>query len=318
MPASNTCRRAGLLASLIVVLASLEGCGGALRGVSRSTGRMGVVRGTVIAADGRTPIADATVALDGAGVMTRSGPDGSYTLKGVPAGSQVIVASRGVFISRSRAEVRPDAVTRANDAPLRSAGKLAFVRGATDTIEDIVDRLVGNPIDEIRATDLGQATITAQYRMILLNCGLDEALASDPAIVNNLREFVRSGGTLYASDHAAGYVHGIFPAFMARHDGEAQVVLATLTDPRLASFVGRTRVNIHYDLGAWATIASMPAAARVLARGVVVADAIAGRSAPLAIEIPLGAGRVIFTTFHNRAGVTEEQVSVLKHFIYLP
>lgn len=318
MPASNVSHRTGLFASLTLALALLQGCGVALRGVSSSRGPVGVVRGTVITADGRTPIADATVALDGAAVMTRSGPDGSYTLKGVPAGSQVIVASRGVFTSRSRAEVRPDAVTRASDMPLRSGGKLAFVRGATDTIEEIVDRLLGNPIDEIRASDLGDATITAQYRMILLNCGLDEALATDPAIVRNLREFVRAGGTLYASDHAAGYVHGIVPEFMARHDGQEQVVLATLTDPRLAAFVGRTRVNIHYDLGAWATIASMPEAARVLARGTVVADSVLSRSAPLAIEIPLGAGRVIFTTFHNRAGVTEEQVSVLKHFVYLP
>lgn len=318
MPASNPRRHAGRFACLLLALTSLQGCGLAVRGVSRSMGPVGVVRGTVVAADGRTPIADATVALDGAAVTTRSGRDGSYTLKGVPAGSQVIVASRGVFTSRSRADVRADAVTRASDAPLRSGGKLAFVRGATDTIEEVVDRLLGNPIDEIRATDLSQAAITARYRMILLNCGIDEALASDSAVVGNLREFVRAGGTLYASDHAAGYVHAIFSGFSTRRDGQEQVVEATLTDPRLASFVGRTRVDLHYDLGAWAMIAAMPESARVLARGVVVTASGESRNVPLAIEIPLGAGRVIFTTFHNRAGVTEEQVSVLKHFVYLP
>lgn len=31
----------------------------------------------------------------------------------------------------------------------------------------------------------------------------------------------------------------------------------------------------------------------------------------------LGEGRVVFTTFHNEAVVTPDQVAVLRHFIYI-
>jgi hypothetical protein len=31
-----------------------------------------------------------------------------------------------------------------------------------------------------------------------------------------------------------------------------------------------------------------------------------------------GQGRLVFTTFHNEAGATADQIAVLRHFIYLP
>ena len=37
---------------------------------------------------------------------------------------------------------------------------------------------------------------------------------------------------------------------------------------------------------------------------------------PLAIAITHGQGRVVYTTFHNEAGVTQDQLAVLRYFIH--
>jgi hypothetical protein len=37
---------------------------------------------------------------------------------------------------------------------------------------------------------------------------------------------------------------------------------------------------------------------------------------PLAISITHGTGRVVYTTFHNEAGVTADQLAVLRYFIF--
>jgi hypothetical protein len=201
---------------------------------------------------------------------------------------------------------------------LASTGKLAFVRGSFDAIQTIVSTGLGNAIEEISAADLANPTITSKYRMIFLNCGLDEGGAFSSATIANLRAFMQSGGTIYASDYASSYVKGLFPTYEFDYNGDAQTIQATITDASLQAFVAKTSVSIAYDLDAWTDILQLPTGATVLLRGTYLAGGIQRVNQPLAFVVTQGTGRLVFTTFHNETGVTQDQVAVLRHFIYLP
>ena len=60
------------------------------------------------------------------------------------------------------------------------------------------------------------------------------------------------------------------------------------------------------------------AGAAVLLRGSYTAGGSPRVNQPLAFIVPHGTGRLVFTTFHNEAGATPDQIAVLRHFIYLP
>jgi hypothetical protein len=229
------------------------------------------------------------------------------------------VATRGAFRATVNVNVQPNQSVAAPNAKLTSTGRLAYVRGTFDTIEQIVQGTLGNPMDEIQASSLSNSAITSQYRIIFLNCGLDTAPLDNPAaVVANLLAFMQAGGTIYASDWAGDYVKALFPAFNFTIDGDAQNATATVVDASLQAFIGKTNVAIVYDLDSWTDITAVPTSAVTLLRGSYTALSAQRTNQPLAFVIPHGAGRLVFTTFHNEAGATTDQIAVLRHFIYLP
>jgi uncharacterized protein YjdB len=317
-------------AGTATMTATVEGkTGSALLTVTAVSAGVGTVTGTVTAADGTTPIGDALVEVEGtsafggsatagrAPISTRSAANGTYTLQNVPAGPQVIVATRGAFQARVNVTVVGNQTVVAPKAPLTSTGKLAYVRGVFDKIQNVVTS-GGNAIEEIEASDLANSAITSKYRMIFLNCGLDETFATDDATIANLRAFMQAGGTIYASDYASVYVKGLFPTYNFDYAGDAQTIQATVTDASLEAFVAKPSVTITYDLDAWTDVIQLPTGATVLLRGSYVASSVQRDNQPIAFMIPQGSGRLVFTTFHNETGATQDQIAVLRHFIYLP
>ena len=162
------------------------------------------------------------------------------------------------------------------------------------------------------------SAVTSKYRMIFLNCGLDETSADNAATIANLRAFMQSGGTIYASDYASVYVKGLFATYNFDYTGEEQTIQATITDASLQAFVNKTSVSIAYDLDAWTDILQLPTGATVLLRGSYRANGVQRTNQPIAFVVPQGSGRLVFTTFHNETGATQDQIAVLRHFIYLP
>jgi uncharacterized protein YjdB len=260
--------------------------------------------------------AEAAVALPI--ISTRTALNGTYTLQNVPQGPQTIVATRGAFRAVVNVNVQPNQSVAAPNAALTSTGKLAFVRGEFDSIEQIVQGTLGNPIDELQATQLGSSSVTSQYRMIFLNCGLDEAPAMTPAVIANLRAFLQNGGTIYASDWAGVYVKELFPTFDFDFEGDQQTITATVVDGSLQAFVGKVAVQIVYDLDSWTDILALPTGATTLLRGTYVSLGVSRANQPIAYVLQHGSGKLIFTTFHNETGATADQIAVLRHFIYLP
>lgn len=66
---------------------------GVLRHTARPQTGNAVIRGKVTNAGG-VPVADARVSVQGANATTSTGPDGSFTLTGVPAGTQAVLVRR--------------------------------------------------------------------------------------------------------------------------------------------------------------------------------------------------------------------------------
>ena len=230
----------------------------------------------------------------------------------------MLVVTRGAFQARVNVTVVANQTVAAPKAPLVSTGKLAYVRGIFDKIEEVVSEGLGNAIEEISVADLANPAITSKYRMIFLNCGLDESAVGSAATISNLRAFMQSGGTIYASDFASIYVKDLFPTYNFAYAGDEQTIQATVTDASLQAFVGKTSVTIAYDLDSWTDVTQLPTGATVLLRGTYLAGGSQRANQPIAFVVAHGSGRLVFTTFHNETGATQDQIAVLRHFIYLP
>jgi len=145
--------------------------------------------------------------------------------------------------------------------------------------------------------------------ILFVNCGTPDRV--DPTV---LAEFVRSGGCLYASDHADDVVNRAFPNLFTfgGRTGHAGPVTAAVVDPELAAVVGRD-ITVHFDMGAWTVLH------RCEGDTLLRATSGAYSGLPVMAYAEYGAGSVFYTCFHNRAQASEQekrllQLLVLKQF----
>jgi hypothetical protein len=294
----------------------LSACGA---GESIAPGTPGSITGKVTAEDGTTPVASAIVYIESKGVASgvTSEVDGDFTINQVEPGTHVVIAEKGNFRSATSVTVQPGKAVNL-PAKLKPSGKLGYVRGSFDRIEDILTSL-GYAPDELTETTLSTPSALSQYKMIFMNCGSGTSFDVGPA----LKAWIQAGGTLYASDFELDFVQSMFPEhILAIGSGDEQSVTATITNSALEAFTGKSTASIVYDLGAWRMLESISATPSVLLRGNVTGfdeatfEPRTFNNQPLAISFTHGSGRVVYTTFHNEAGVTADQLAVLRFFIF--
>ncbi len=138
--------------------------------------------------------------------------------------------------------------------------------------------------------------------LLFVNCGTGDPL--DPA---SLQRFVHEGGCLYASDLTSDLITAAFPG-MFRFDGSGQagLVAANVVDDELRQVVGDS-TTVHFDMGSWSVLAGCRGETLVEA---APGTAYAGR--PLMVEVESGEGAVFYTSFHNRAQVSEQERILLQ------
>jgi hypothetical protein len=138
--------------------------------------------------------------------------------------------------------------------------------------------------------------------LLFVNCGTSDSL--DPA---SLQRFVYAGGCLYASDLTSGLITAAFPGtFRFGGSGAAGMVAAKVVDDELCEVVGDSTM-VHFDMGSWAVLEGCQGETLVeAAKG----TAYAGR--PLMVEVEFGDGAVFYTSFHNRAQVSEQERVLLQ------
>lgn len=138
--------------------------------------------------------------------------------------------------------------------------------------------------------------------LLFVNCGTRDAL--DPAA---LQRFVSAGGCLYASDLTSDLITAAFPGmFRFAGSGVAGMVAANVVDDELRQVVGDS-TTIHFDMGSWSVLEGCQGETLVEA---AQGTAYAGR--PLMVEVEYGDGAVFYTSFHNRAQVSEQERILLQ------
>jgi hypothetical protein len=138
--------------------------------------------------------------------------------------------------------------------------------------------------------------------LLFVNCGTKDLL--DPA---SLRRFVQAGGCLYASDLTSSLITGAFPGmFRFAGSGQAGLVAANIVDDELRQVVGDS-ANVHFDMGSWSVLES--------SRGETLVEAAPGTAyagRPLMVEVEYEAGAIFYTSFHNRAQVSDQEKVLLQ------
>jgi hypothetical protein len=128
---------------------------------------------------------------------------------------------------------------------------------------------------QIQDSQLADYDFISQFDVIFINCSWN-CYNNAPAAESSLQQFVDQGGTLYASDFAYIYVQTSFPGYIefpdSPHIGISQTVNATVFDSGLATALGKSEVEIFYDLGSWVPIQSVGTNVKVYLTGDIETD----------------------------------------------
>jgi hypothetical protein len=140
--------------------------------------------------------------------------------------------------------------------------------------------------------------------LLFINCGTADHF--DPEA---LQRFVTRGGCLYASDLTHDLIDAALPGrfhFNRSGSGSPGFVEARVVDPELRDVVGQ-RTTINFDLGGWTMLDRCEG--DTLVEG-APGTPYAGR--PLMVGVEIGQGAVFYTSFHNRAQVSEQEKVLLQ------
>ncbi len=299
--------------------------------------------------------ADVFVVLeDGTRVQTTTDADGAYTLSGVPTGTQTLNIVKGSFQTSRSVEIVDGQTTviPEDDCELEVQDlRIAVVTGDYDRVQDVLatigidaahttifesNYLTGN-VDWVNNLIMDYATLSS-FDIVFLNCGVGDKsfvgrdglfpISVNQAAIANLRQFVQEGGSVYASDWAYNIVEKTWPDFVdfAGNDAEAETaklgdapfdIDANITDAQMALSLGQSTMELHYPLLQWAVMESVSPQTTVYVRA--DADLIDGstlRDVPHTIAFRPGAGRVLFTSFHQEAGINPDMQRVLQLLIF--
>jgi hypothetical protein len=188
--------------------------------------------------------------------------------------------------------------------------------GKWDDMNKLLNTLgQGYRYDEYPLRDLTNAKKLMEYDVLFLTCAPG---GTEPAVTQNLREFVNNGGTLYASDWRYDCVAQAFPDFKENSlvgRGKPQRVEAKVLDPGLRDLVGPT-IQLRFDLSKWKTAAFGGDRVKVLIEGKYYRELGGDGVAPLLVKFQFGKGSVIFTSFHNEKQNNEVETKLLKYLVF--
>ncbi|HZH70748.1 MAG TPA: carboxypeptidase-like regulatory domain-containing protein [Flavobacteriaceae bacterium] len=286
-------------------------------------GPSGTVTGKVTAANGTTVIPGASVTIKWSNMddpnlpRTTTDSQGNYSLEGVPEGSQTIVATRGIFQAEVAVDVLADAEVEAPVAALEATGNLAYLQGSYDSIENVVQDMLGHNIDAVESSIFMSQAAMEDYRMIFVNCGSNAmyAINNDDDAIQNIRQWINNGGILYASDLELDFVMEVFPEFvMSQGYGSSGSTTASVVSAPLADFINKDEVDIVYNLGGWSMPSQISSDVEVLIYGPYPGGS--SDEGNLAISFQHGQGELVYTSFHNSASATADQHAVLTYYVY--
>ena len=295
---------------------------------------------------------------------------GQFRLPDLVPGATTVTVTAGRFESRYSVVVEADRALpidgTSDKACLAADGvKLAVIGGDYDAIEDVLGRL-GFEYDLYCGANghtwparqlLGDWDRLSQYDIVFINCGAHIDLRRriiGEQMGNNLRRFVAEGGSVYASDLAAGVVDRLWSGAVSfetfRRDPQPTDACCRCVDcpaacgfddcvdccgvpaveclesPTLGAGAGGTITAdvVNADLAAFLGAARLPIAfdlaGWVEITGVSVATDVlvrgGGRSLMVLFDVGEAGGRVAYTSFHNQAQVSEAVERLLRALVF--
>jgi len=154
------------------------------------------------------------------------------------------------------------------------------------------------------------------FDVLFLTCSSE---GNDPAIADNIRQFVAKGGTLYASDWRFMLVAQAFPDLVdnkVKGEGKEQRLEADIIDPGLKDVLGTSRVPLEFNLDQWKTAAFGGDRVKVLMKANYITQQGKRSVCPLLVKFPFEKGTVIFTSFHNESQNSEIEQKLLKYLVF--
>jgi hypothetical protein len=164
-------------------------------------------------------------------------------------------------------------------------------------LDDMGEAYVHETIEEQLIRDPKAAS---KYQTIFLTCAEPGSEAENQSLGKGLRDFVSSGGTLYASDLRFDAVAAAFPEFVdpgSVAQGLHQDIRSTIASAEMRSAIG-AEILLHFELDGWRPAAFRGDEVDVLIKGKLKTTAGVMIEAPLLVKFPFGKGTVIFTSFH--------------------
>jgi hypothetical protein len=294
------------------------------------------------------------VLADGTRVQTVTDGDGAYDLTGVPVGTQTLTIVKGSFQTTRTVEIVADQVTTIPEDECALGAedlRIAVVTGDYDRVQDVLasigvdaehttifdsNYLTGN-VDWVNNLIMDYETLSS-FDIVFLNCGVGDKsfigrdglfpISVNQVAIANLRQFVQEGGSVYASDWAYNIVEKTWPDFVdfAGDDAEPEAakvgdapfdITANITDGQMALSLGQNTMELHYPLLQWAVMDSVSAQTTVYVRADAdLLDGSTAREVPHTVAFRPGAGRVLFTSFHQEPGINPDMERVLQLLIF--
>lgn len=133
-----------------------------------------------------------------------------------------------------------------------------------------------------------------------------------------LQILLDAGGVVLATDWAATFLERLPVPGLTFHGriGLSDMVDAAIVDGELCRYLGCASLRIRFDMSGWVPVKSVPAGSHILLRGDFRVRK--GwfrcswmRDVPLAFSFPVGRGQVFFTSFHNRAQMSDLEQTLL-------
>ena len=282
--------------------------------------------------------------------------EGRFIIEDIPAGTYVVEVERGSFTQNVVDVVVEEEIETEINAECIEAREVSMVVfDGHDNVQDVLSRLGFTNFDVIPTfhrrqdrdedteswliTHFGNYENIADRDIIFINCGAHEWALEEADFdevndaLENLRRFVREGGSLYMSDWSYDIFERLYPEAVewvgddtTRNDAEvgiSQNFLGSIADATIEGDIGVARASLRYELGRIATPAELGAGSRALVTadieiegGEVLADTpVLFEHKPIDLP-PNSDGRVIFTTFHNGEGNTEDMDAVLRAIVF--
>jgi hypothetical protein len=272
--------------------------------------------------------------------------EGRFTLSGLSSGEYTVKVEKGSFHTEFSVELDGASYEIPEEECALIPPTIAVVTGEYDSIEAILDSLdldytlvrgtVGATSPPEFVGFLRDPSLMAEFDIIFFNCGVSDYdwMAYQTEISGNIRSYVDAGGSIYASDWAYYFVEAAFSDridfygedsyYSSAQVGAVGPVTAEVIDPVMQALLGGSSADIRYDLQMWVVPEAVASGVETLLRArVTVEDYWTGyvgsiSGAPIASRFEFGAGRVIYTSFHNEeqtGGTTLDMMRILEEIV---